>query len=159
MFLSRNLPPLIASHSVNDFNKMPIDYTRYPSDWKQIRSRILERANNKCEDCELPNHSKVFAIKLKVQDSDGRYKYKMYWIRDPLDAAKAVRHGLFVKEVKVVLTIAHLDHDETNHNVDDERLKALCQHCHLLYDAKEKYRRRVASWVKEKPPVDTGGKL
>ena len=45
------------------------------------------------------------------------------------------------KKVKVVLTIAHLDHDETNLSVRDERLKAMCQLCHLRYDAKEKYRR------------------
>ena len=38
-------------------------------------------------------------------------------------------------------TIAHLDHDELNHSVSLERLAALCQLCHLRYDAKEKYRR------------------
>ncbi len=42
---------------------------------------------------------------------------------------------------KVVLTIAHLDHDETNHQVSMDRLAALCQLCHLRYDAKEKYKR------------------
>ena len=46
------------------------------------------------------------------------------------------------KKVKVILTIAHLDHDEENHNVSMDRLKALCQLCHLRYDAKEKYRRQ-----------------
>ena len=35
---------------------------------------------------------------------------------------------------KVVLTIAHLDHDKENHDVKDERLAALCQKCHLGYD-------------------------
>lgn len=35
---------------------------------------------------------------------------------------------------KVVLTIAHLDHDKFNHDVDLDRLKALCQKCHLQYD-------------------------
>lgn len=41
-----------------------------------------------------------------------------------------------VKEngTKVVLTIAHLDHDKFNHDVDLKRLKALCQKCHLQYD-------------------------
>jgi hypothetical protein len=43
---------------------------------------------------------------------------------------------------KVILTIAHLDHDEENHNVKDDRLKAMCQRCHLRYDAPEKARRR-----------------
>lgn len=34
---------------------------------------------------------------------------------------------------KVVLTVAHLDND-TAHN-DPENLRALCQRCHLRYDA------------------------
>lgn len=35
---------------------------------------------------------------------------------------------------KVVLTIAHLDHDKDNWIVTDDRLAALCQACHLSYD-------------------------
>lgn len=35
---------------------------------------------------------------------------------------------------KVILTVAHLDHDSTNHEVSDDRLAALCQACHLRYD-------------------------
>lgn len=35
---------------------------------------------------------------------------------------------------RVVLTIAHLDHDEENWDVEDDRLAALCQRCHLRYD-------------------------
>lgn len=35
---------------------------------------------------------------------------------------------------RVVLTVAHLDHD-TTHNSDDN-LRALCQRCHLRHDAK-----------------------
>lgn len=35
---------------------------------------------------------------------------------------------------KVVLTIAHLDHDKSNFEITDDRLKALCQKCHLAYD-------------------------
>lgn len=33
----------------------------------------------------------------------------------------------------VVLTVAHLDH--IPENVDDSNLKAMCQRCHLRYDA------------------------
>lgn len=36
---------------------------------------------------------------------------------------------------KVVLTVAHLDHDTTNNSKDN--LKALCQRCHLRYDVKQ----------------------
>lgn len=42
----------------------------------------------------------------------------------------------------VVLTIAHLDHDKENHEVSDDRLKALCQRCHLKYDLWRHVRKR-----------------
>jgi hypothetical protein len=35
---------------------------------------------------------------------------------------------------KVILNIAHLDHDPKNHAVTDDRLAALCQRCHFKYD-------------------------
>lgn len=34
---------------------------------------------------------------------------------------------------KVILTVAHLDH--TPEHCDDENLMAMCQRCHLRYDA------------------------
>ena len=37
--------------------------------------------------------------------------------------------------MRIVLTIAHLDHDHKNWSVKDDRLKALCQRCHNRYDA------------------------
>lgn len=39
-----------------------------------------------------------------------------------------------VTKSRVVLTVAHLDHDPT-HNTE-ANLRALCQRCHLAYDAK-----------------------
>lgn len=53
------------------------------------------------------------------------------------------------RPVRVVLTIAHLDHDECNHDVKLDRLAALCQLCHLRYDAKEKYRRVMNKRINE----------
>ena len=35
--------------------------------------------------------------------------------------------------IRIVLTIAHLDH--TPENCQPENLRALCQRCHLAYDA------------------------
>lgn len=125
---------------------MPIDYSKYPSNWlSEIRPRIMARAKNKCESCGLKHLSFVWAIKLKVQDSDGRYKWKSLWFRIKKDAKREERDNN-TKKVKVVLTISHLDHDEENHDVKDERLEALCQICHLRYDAKEKYRRQLKKW-------------
>ena len=110
---------------------MPIDYSKYPKNWKtEIRPRILKRANNCCEFCGIENNSTVYREKNKSGT---------IWHRKMEEAPIHWRNY----PIKVVLTIAHLDHDETNHNVKDERLAALCQLCHLRYDAKEKYRRRM----------------
>ena len=121
---------------------MPIDYKKYPPNWlKEIRPRIMARANDKCEVCGLEHKQLVYAIKLKINDN-GNYKLKTIWFRVKEDAE---REDLLnnLKEVKVILTIAHLDHDELNHDVKDKRLMAMCQICHLRYDAKEKYRRSL----------------
>lgn len=133
---------------------MPIDYKRYPPNWKtEIVPAVLERANNRCECCELRNGQIVFAASFKVQDDSGRYKQRVFWFRDKRDAVREVGYEKGVDQKKVVLTIAHLDHDEENHQVTLERLKALCQLCHLRYDAKEKYRRSQNNWKKKNPEL------
>lgn len=117
-----------------------IDYTEYPANWKtEIRPRILARAGERrdadgaitteatCEWCGVENHVNVAmwrdgrAIDREVLGHDVRWHPA-----DPkYDGARLVT---------VVLTIAHLDHDKTNHDIKDERLAALCQRCHLNYD-------------------------
>jgi hypothetical protein len=126
---------------------MPIDYKKYPPNWKtEIRPRIMKRANNTCEfdGCDFKHGETVWAVKYKGITQS--------WYRNKQDAENhepksfEMKKGLIVpnpKPVKVVLTIAHLDHDETNRDVKDNRLKAACQLCHLRYDAKEKYRRSM----------------
>lgn len=125
---------------------MPIDYKRYPPNWKtEIVPAVLKRAENKCECCGLENKQIVFAIDLWVKEN-GRYKKRSIWFGDQRDAQRESKDSGQMWPVKVVLTIAHLDHDETNHNVTLDRLKAMCQLCHLRYDAKEKYRRSLEKW-------------
>lgn len=129
---------------------MPIDYKKYPPNWlKEIRPRIMLRANNtcECEGCDFKHLEEVWAV---------RYRGKTIgWFRNfdeansepkTIESKMNKKSGKVEivpnpKKVKIILTIAHLDHDETNHDVSDERLRAMCQLCHLRYDAKEKYRR------------------
>jgi protein-arginine kinase activator protein McsA len=85
---------------------MPIDYKKYPPNWREIRDRILKRAAHKCEQCGIDNYA------INARGS------------------------------KVVLTIAHLDHDADNWEVSDDRLKAMCQACHLGYDRHRHVRKR-----------------
>ncbi|RKR83307.1 hypothetical protein BDD43_3512 [Mucilaginibacter gracilis] len=123
---------------------MPIDYNDYPPNFKsEIIPRILLRAGNCCELCKLDNGVTVYSVQLKIQDEDGRYKKKSIWFQMIGDALRIAKYNMeLIKPVKVVIAIAHLDHDEKNWQVTDDRLTAMCQLCHLNYDAAEKYRRR-----------------
>jgi len=119
---------------------MPIDYKKYPKNWKsEIVPRILKRAKNKCEFCHLKNgqtvYSAKFFIKMPYRD---KIILKNIWFSEVLDLKRIALLWLSYKKVKVVLTIAHLDHDSENHKVKDSRLKALCQYCHLNYDSEHK---------------------
>lgn len=121
---------------------MPIDYSKYPPKWKtEIRPRIMERAGSRCEveGCGLEHGEIVSSFK----DETGT----RVWERQTLGEWYAASCP---KRVKVVLTVAHLDHDETNHQVKDSRLMAMCQLHHLRYDAEEKKRRRNQSQHTEK---------
>lgn len=128
---------------------MPIDYSKYPPNWKtEIRPRILARANNCCEQCGVENYKYIFRgfiDKREVyQDSDGKIfdaKTSEFLFKDEYANITPLSGNPDQKAIRVVLTVAHLDHDETNWEVKDDRLKAMCQKCHLTYDALEKYRR------------------
>lgn len=76
------------------------------------------------------------------------------WFRVEADAKReSAGYSHRLKKVKVVLTISHTDHDENNHAVQLDRLKALCQVCHLRYDAEEKYRRIVEKFSNKTPKL------
>jgi len=122
---------------------------RYPKDWKAIRAAIMERAAGTCEctgqcgsshevRCGAPNGATI--------------------IREQRDAAVyRVHHcnGVCMGEdcgaVKVVLTVAHVDHDEQNS--DPSNLLALCQRCHLVMDGANNAARR-----RERRAVEDGQK-
>ncbi len=97
---------------------MPFHRENYPDDWEEIRARILARADDKCEFCGAPNHTHI------VRSSRNPFEWRVF---PPPDAPEWGD-----PPVAVVLTVAHLDHD-TTHN--DDNLRALCQRCHLVYDA------------------------
>jgi hypothetical protein len=88
---------------------MPIRPERkglYPSNWKYLRASVLFRAGNRCEGS--PHFPQCRAANRRPHPTTGSM---------------------------VVLTIAHLTHDE---RVDDPSLlAALCQRCHLTYNAKQ----------------------
>lgn len=95
----------------------------YPKNWKEIRQNILQRANNKCEFCGISNYA------VGYRDYNGKFVQIDEYAEN---VSPDVLYG--EKIIKIVLTIAHLDHNPQNNN--PENLRALCQKCHLNYDLK-----------------------
>lgn len=101
----------------------------YPKNWKELRFAILIRANDRCEFCGVENSAKGW------RDRFGEFH--------PLCAlatasVRDLRLMTGKRVIKIVLTIAHMDHDPAN--CDPDNLKALCQMCHLNYDMKHHQR-------------------
>ncbi|WP_159479790.1 hypothetical protein [Chryseobacterium sp. 18068] len=113
---------------------MPCDYSKYPKNWKsEIRPRILDRANHSCEKCKVPNYTLIIrGMKGEnevYQNMDGIIYNCTNGERMGEDYLGNLKKA---REVKVVLTIAHLDHNTTNN--DDANLRAYCQKCHINHD-------------------------
>lgn len=94
----------------------------YPKNWPEIRARILARANDCCEFCGVKNHA------VGYRSDNGNFVN--------VDISKYYEESSFYEEAmnafKIVLTVAHLDHDPRNN--DPSNLRALCQRCHNNHD-------------------------
>jgi 5-methylcytosine-specific restriction endonuclease McrA len=122
---------------------MPIreeNKARYPDDWQQISRAIREAAGNKCQACGVRNGALIYRGSHEMRPAwryaddtvfeasrcafDGSELPGTTW--DDFDKRKG-------GPVRVVLTVAHLDH--TPENCDPSNLRAWCQSCHNTYDA------------------------
>ena len=93
----------------------------YRGDWPAISRRIrTERAKNRCEWCGVENGRYIIRL------GGGAFDYvdEDFGGCGECDGPKVTR---------VVLTVAHLDHDPRPPHLDTN-LAALCQRCHLLHD-------------------------
>ena len=100
----------------------PENRALYPSNWREIRASILERAGHRCEQCGVENHA------VGYREADGSF---VALSDEELHNGVAEADGL--KVIKIVLTIAHLNHDPADNR--PEGLRAYCQRCHLRHDA------------------------
>lgn len=103
---------------------MPMDRSKYPDDWEQISQEVREAAGNKCQECGVPNGALGYRF--------GKQFYRIDTMSRP-EAERYVRSlSGRPRCIRIVLTVAHLDHDTTNS--DRGNLRAWCQRCHLSYD-------------------------
>jgi hypothetical protein len=105
--------------------------------WREVRAAVLARAGNTCEcvgecglehgggRCGAPNGATV------VRSSEAPQRWERH------EACSLCLGGdPECRPVRVVLTVAHLDHDAGTNNL--ERLRAMCQLCHNRYDSKHR---------------------
>lgn len=124
----------------------PENRERYPKDWRSVVvPRIRRRSHNRCEctgQCGV-NHGphpvfKDLAIgRCGIRNGEiGYYNWRRDWnISLPtwLGEVEIDSHGIERKIIKIVLTVAHLNH--TPEDCRDENLLHMCQGCHNRYDA------------------------
>lgn len=124
------------------------DPSVYPEDWAEIRGRILERAGHRCEcegECGKDHRPENAPPSVRVGgDEFGNHASIVHATWGPGDPRCRRRHGEQIQvnslslnptTAKTVLTIAHLDHNASLGNHEDDNLKAMCQGCHLRFDS------------------------
>jgi hypothetical protein len=122
----------------------PENRDRYPKDWPAISAAIRQRARNKCEWCGVPNGQLggrtaggSWHPAIPLGTNCGSTPSGLDWPKEgDLGWCSVAGQGdqyVQLRIVRIVLTVAHLDH--TPENCDPANLKALCQRCHNRYDA------------------------
>ena len=106
---------------------MPFKRELYPKNWKEISLKIRNRANWACE------------CKGECGSHDGI-----------CSALGGVAHP--ITGSKVILTVAHLDHNPSN--CDEGNLRAYCQRCHLNYD--KHHHAKNAAETRRRKKIDAG---
>lgn len=107
----------------------------YPIDWPELSRAIrFGRAKGKCEQCSRPHGRTISHL------GDGRWfdPEGDIW-RDgqgrAIDWLEFSDYQEQLRQTRIVLATAHLDHDPTNNSAAN--LRALCQRCHLHHDRQE----------------------
>lgn len=117
---------------------------RYPADWPAIREGIRLRANNMCEQCRAPNGEIIARGGGKDAGSYMLFDGQVFdaGTGDPMGYARGSEYDAD-RFVRVILTVAHVDHDETNNA--PENLLCCCQRCHFSLDRHDNTERRKKS--------------
>lgn len=136
---------------------MPIRTERkhlYPANWRsEIVPAVRERSGNRCEVCGVLNGAVITRGSSCGTDALQWWIYEgSFLIRSQSDGKAFDTTGEWFIEwrppIMVVLTVAHLNHDEADNRL--ENLSHLCQLHHNRHDATHRASGRKARRLKEK---------
>lgn len=131
-------------------------------EWKAARLAVLKRAGEvrsgnrikreaRCEFCWAHNHGYLARYKVGGETWQ-RHVTERVWtncekpeVTRTFDSIGDCADALVVK---IVLTVAHLDHDPTNNDLGN--LRALCQRCHNRHDVEHRKANRARTHAKKK---------
>ena len=128
---------------------MPIkaeNRARYPKDWPEISQRIRQRANYRCEFCGVPDKELGGRSAAGIWHKARPLGEKLLRLEWPKEGTQAWCNGHDIgplRIVRIILTVAHLDHQPEN--CDPANLKALCQRCHNRYDQPHRKKNAAAT--------------
>jgi len=115
----------------------PENKERYPANWStEIVPRIRKRSGNRCENCGIPNHEIMRWIPGGKYRTPNAQDWDMIHSRIRNQHSNMTESLKFHRWIKIVLTVAHLDH--TPENCSDSNLRHWCQRCHNQYDVKHR---------------------
>ena len=104
--------------------------------WQRIRNRVLSNAQWRCEKCGLKDRSWV----VKMYDGSWSYSSVCEGNMSGLQALDWIQEVDGKCLVKVILVVAHRDHNPRNNDLVN--LVGWCQRCHNRFDAKRRGRNR-----------------
>lgn len=112
----------------------------YGPDWDAVSREVRDRSGGQCEcegECRWGRHLSAQAQAPMPSPKELR-EGGVPWV--PIDDRCKARNGEPSPYTgsRVVLTAAHLDRDGHTGVHDLDRIKAMCQGCHLAYDRKAK---------------------
>ena len=107
-------------------------------EWLEVRREVLEREGHCCKTCKAPDRASI----LRVKGADFEHYVNLDTL-EAFDSATGEALGSVPadslpigKSTRVILTVAHLDHNPRNNGRKGHRpnLAALCQKHHLDHD-------------------------
>lgn len=115
----------------------PENVARYPDNWDEISLRIRQRDNWCCRRCGVRNGTLGGRVSTGAFWPTGPKEEKLLGYAWPEPGEYHLCFGpegqrAVLRIIRIVLTVAHLDH--TPENCADDNLESMCQRCHNIYD-------------------------